>query len=87
MPSGFRERSELHRQLQLAPEAVHLDPLSPYMKSSVEMWPGQPEPVKKRKEDLLEIAARKANRSTESLEAEAQIRVAAMTRMASKQGG
>jgi hypothetical protein len=57
------------------------------MKPSVEMWPGQPESVKKRKEDLLKVAARKANRSTKSLEAEAQIRVAAMTRMASKQGG
>jgi hypothetical protein len=48
-----RAAVELHCQPELAPKAVHLDPLSPYMKPSIEMWPRQAEPVKEREEELL----------------------------------
>ncbi len=66
--------------------AVHLDPLFPDLKPSVEMWPRQSEPVEEREEELLEFAPREASGSTQALEAEAQVRVAAMARVAREQG-
>lgn len=80
--SGFMSGPtvELNCQSPLPPEAVHLDPLSPYMKPSIQMWPRQVEPTKKWKEELLQIASHKARRSTEALKAETQICVAASAR-------
>lgn len=77
---------ELGNQALLAPEAIHLDPLATHLKPSVEMRARQPKPIQNCEEELLQIAARGADRPAQSLEAEAQLRVATMTRMAGKQG-
>jgi hypothetical protein len=50
------------------------------------MRPRQSEPVQDWEEELLEIASRESGRPAQPLEAKAQIHVAAMAWMTSKQG-